>query len=579
MEAGSVTRKLAAILCADVEGYSRLMAMDEVGILRTLTGHRKLMGGLIAAGDGRVVGTAGDSVIAEFASVVSAVKCAVDIQEKLAERNAALPDEHKLLFRIGINLGDVIVQDEDLYGDGVNVAARLEALAEPGGVCISGSVYDQVKGKLPLPFDDLGPQRVKNIAEPVRTYRVRIAPQARSEALTLPDKPSIVVLPFENTSGDPEQEYFSDGITEDLITDLSKISALMVIARHSAFTYKRQPVKVQQVGRELGVRYVLEGSVRKAGNRVRITAQLIEAGTGGHLWAERYDRDLEDIFDLQDEVTQKIVAALEVKLTKGERQRRVQNETENLEAYDSLLRGCERFTRFTKEGVTEAKELYMRAIELDPTYAPAYAWLARTEVFEWISGWSEHRDRSLRRALELANKAVSLNDSLPLGHAILGWVYMWKKEHDRAIAEGEKAIALDPNDADAHVWLALSLNSAGRPEEALGLIEKAWRLNPRFPVLYLYAQGHAYFVMERYEDCISVLERGVLDSPNFLPNHLYLASCYGLLGREEEGRAEVAEMKRISPTYSLAYVQELDVFKDPRHSRRLVDGFLRVGLS
>src|SRR5712691_2392645 len=425
----SMERKLTAILSADVKGYSRLMGADEVATIRTLTVYREVMGALIQQHRGRVVDAPGDNLLAEFASVVDAVQCAVRTQQELKTRNVDLPPDRRMEFRIGINLGDVIVEGERIYGDGVNIAARLEGLAEAGGLCISGTVYDQVKTKLSLDYEELGAQVVKNIAEPVRVYRVHLEPRPaapavrqpkrlmatswrklalaalglvlilgggvtvwhltfrrpapagglpseRAAALPLPEKPSIAVLPFVNMSGDPEQEYFSDGMTEDLITDLSKLSGLFVIARNSVFTYKGKAVKPEQVSRELGVRYVLEGSVRKAGDRVRITAQLVEATTGYHRWADRYDRDLKDIFAVQEEISRKIVAALAVQLTPGEQARLGRKYTENLEAYDAYLRGREYLTRYTQETNGQARQMFEKAIALDPTFALAYALLS-----------------------------------------------------------------------------------------------------------------------------------------------------------------------------------------------------------
>src|SRR6266581_129379 len=446
-------RKLTAILSADVKGYSRLMGEDEEATIRTLTTYRQVMTTLIQQHRGRVVDSPGDNLLAEFASAVDAVRCAVDVQHELKVRNAELPDHRKMEFRIGINVGDVIVEGEKLYGDGVNIAARLEGLAEPGGICIAGTVYDQVKNKLALRYEYLGEQEVKNIAEPVRVWRVLLEPEvavsaveagssrskvqgpkSKSEsykhrsqwavvamiglllgvgtvvavrerflpapstqhltpntqpALAVPDKPSIVVLPFTNMSGDPEQEYFSDGMTEDLITDLSKLSGVFVIARNSVFTYKGKAVEVGEVSRRLGVRYLVEGSVRKAGNRVRINAQLVDATTGGHLWAERYDRELQDIFALQDEVTQKIVFALKIQLTPEEQARFRQAPTNNLDAYDSFLRGQTYFWRYTREANSQARQMFERAIELDPQYAGAYAVLGWTYLVEWLSQWSQ----------------------------------------------------------------------------------------------------------------------------------------------------------------------------------------------
>ncbi len=578
-----LSRKLVAVLHADVKGYSAMMGRDDEATVQRLSLYRQLFDELIGRHDGRIVDTAGDSVLAEFGSAVHAVRCAVEIQRGLESRNADLASADRMQFRIGVNLGDVVVKGNAIFGDGVNIAARLEALAEPGGICISGSIYEQVKSRLKFAFEDMGAQSVKNISELVRAYRfVPDAPAAGmrapqpSGALAIPDKPSIAVLPFDNMSGDPEQVYFSDGITEDIITDLSKISALFVIARNSSFSYKGSAVKVQQVSRELGVRFVLEGSVRKAGNRVRITAQLIDAQSGGHVWAERYDRDLEDIFTVQDEVTQMIVTALEVKLTQAERQHFSAKFTDNLEAYDCVLRAGEQFSLFTRHSVTRARTLYTRAIELDPGYATAFAGLAKVYLFEWITGWCQSREQTVHRAHELAKKAVSLDDDLWLGHAMLGWTSLWLAQHEQAIAEGERAIALDPNSADSRVWLAMSLSWAGRPEEGRRLIENAMRLNPHYPVLYLFALGHTYFMTERYDDAADALQRGIACNAEFLPNYVFLAATYALLNRKQEAQAAVEVLKRISPDYKMS--EGPGIFKNPRDTARLREGLRRAGL-
>ncbi len=427
MEPGSVERKLVAILASDIVGYSRLMGADDVGTLARLKAYRKdVIDPKIAEHHGRIVKTTGDGMLVEFASIVDAVQCATDIQGELAAKNADLPNDLKMEFRIGVNIGDVIVEGDDIYGDGVNVAARLEALAAPGGICIAGSVYEQVKKNLDVGYEFLGKQEVKNIAEPVSVFRVRIEPGAAappgatSEAVpgaptspAPPEKPSIVVLPFENMSGDPEQAYFSDGIVEDIITDLSHVSGLFVVARNSAFTYKGKIVKVQEVSRELGVRYVLEGSVRKAGNRVRINAQLIDGGTGGHIWAERYDRDLTDIFAVQDEVTRNIVSALAIELTRDEQGCLGRKGTDNLVAYDYFLRGREYAWRHTSETNAQARSMFARAIELDRKFAAAYAGLAYSHVLDYVNRWSESPRQSLEQAQEQTQTALGLNDSEP----------------------------------------------------------------------------------------------------------------------------------------------------------------------
>ncbi len=586
-----IERKLAAILSADVKGYSRLMGEDEVATIRTLTTYREVMSTFIRQYRGRVVDSPGDNLLAEFASVVDAVQCAVETQRELKARNAELPAERKMEFRIGINLGDVIIEGERIYGDGVNIAARLEGLAEAGSICISGIVYDQVETKLNflnLGYEYLGEQAVKNIAKPVPVYRVQVEPgQSSSTArgkgevtlslLTLPDKPSIAVLPFANMSGDLEQEYFSDGITEDLITDLSKLSGLFVISRNSVFLYKGKAVKPEQVSRELGVRYLLEGSVRKAGSRVRITAQLIDATTGYHLWAERYDRELQDIFALQDEVTQKIVAALEVKLTEGEQGRLGHAPTDNLEAYDCFLRGLEYHSQRTQEANAQARQMFERAIALDPEFAAAYAFLGRTYLMEVVYQWNQD-PQTQEKLFALGQQAVALDDSQPTAHETLGLAYLGKKQHAQAIAEAEKAVALDPNYADAYVTLAEILSFAGRPQEAMSLVEQAMRLNPRYPFSYLWALGHAYRLVGRLQEAIIALKRVVMRNPDQITAHVFLAVIYSELGREEEARAEVAEILRISPHYSLEVVRQRIPYKDPALLERQVAALRKAGL-
>jgi adenylate cyclase len=578
-------RKLTAILSADVKGYSRLMGDDEEATIRTLTTYREVLATSIHQHRGRVVDAPGDNLLAEFASAVDAVQCALEIQRELKARNAALPAERQMEFRLGLNVGDVVVEGERIYGDGVNIAARLEGLAEGGGICISGTVYDQIKNKLALAYDSLGEQAVKNIAEPVRVYRVQLQPRVvvpttspeQASTLALPDKPSIAVLPFTNLSGDPEQEYFSDGMTEDLITDLSKLSGLFVIARHSVFTYKGKAVEVAEVSRKLGVRYVVEGSVRKAGNRVRINAQLVDATTGGHLWAERYDRELQDIFALQDEVTQKIVFALKIQLTPEEQARFRQAPTDNLEAYDSFLRGQAYFWRFTREANVQARQLFEKAIELDPQYAGAYAVLSWFYLLEWAAQWSQD-PQTLAQGFALAQRAVVLNDSLPLAHTMLGVAYLWQKQHEQAIAEGERAITLGPNYADGYAWLGLSCNFAGRPEEAIEMGEKALRLNPHDPVFYLFIVGFAYRLRGRYEEAITAFKRVLSRNPNFLPARAHLFVAYSEFGQEAEARTEAAEMLRLSPNLSLEGVRQRLPFKDPAEVERCLVAGRKAGL-
>ncbi len=524
-------RKLAAIFSTDVAGYSRLMGDDEEATIRTLTAYRGMMTTLIQQYRGRVVDAPGDNLLAEFASVVDAVRCAVDIQQALKAKNDELPPHRQMRFRIGINVGNVIVEGERLYGDGVNIAARLESLAIPGGICLSDTVHDQVETKLPLQYEYQGEQSVKNIAKPVRVYRVQWQPTPtprptlsgeQPAPLPLPDKPSLAVLPFTNLSSDPEQEYFSDGLTEDLITDLSRLSGLFVIARHSIFTYKGKAVKVQEVSQELGVRYVLEGSVRKAGERVRITAQLIDATTGHHLWAERYDRPLQDLFALQDEIVQQIVTTLKLQLSLWEQGHLVRRTTTNLEAYDSFLRGAAYQFRFTKEAAAQARLLFEKALELDPRYAEAYAWLGWTYWIEWVSRWNADL-QSLERALALEQQALALDDSLPRAHSLLGFIYAQQQQYDQALAEGERAIALDPNNADSYAFHGEVLRFTGRPEDALRMLAQALRLNPRHPPLYLFFLGAAYNATGRHTEAVTTLKEYLSRSPNHQAAHFVLA--------------------------------------------------------
>jgi adenylate cyclase len=634
-------RKLTAILSADVKGYSRLMGEDEVATVRTLTAYREAMTTLVEHHRGRVVDSPGDNILAEFASVVDAVQCAVEIQQVLKARNAQLPENRRMEFRIGINLGDVIEEEGRIYGDGVNIAARLEGLAEPGGICISGTVYEHVRSKLTLWNEYLGEHSVKNIVEPVRVYRVLLEPEAAAEVgeekrvglrrwrwavvavvaalvlgvggfaiwnvflrpspsppsppaevvsqrtptLELPDRPSVAVLPFDNMSGDPEQEYFSDGLTEDLITDLSKISGLFVIARNSVFVYKGQAVDIQEVGQELGVRYVVEGSVRKANGTVRITAQLIDASTGGHLWAERYDRDLEDIFALQDDVVEQIVAALAVTLTEDEQESLVQNETDDLEAYDYAQRGWWYYHQLTKETNDQARVMFERAIDLDPQYAGAHAGLGFTYYEEWAELWSQD-PQSLERAFELATQALALDDSYAGAYTLLSHVYLWRMQHEQAIAELERALALEPNNADYHRDLAEVLVFAGRPQEAVGLVEDAMRLNPRYPATYPFTLGfaHAYLGFEdnspeHFEQAIAALKEAIEINPNLSGSHLIIAYAYYETGQEEEARNHIAQALEINPQLSVEALRGRIPFKDQGLPEAITDALRKTGLN
>ena len=575
-----MTRRLAAILSADVKGYSRLMGEDDVATVRTLTSHREMMTTLIGLHRGRVVDSPGDNLLAEFASVIDAVGCAVQLQEELKRRNADVPPARRMEFRIGINLGDVIVEEDRLYGDGVNIAARLESLADGGGICISGTVYDQVETKLAFRYDSMGEQAVKNIAKPVRVYRVlhgegeELTP-VHTTALPVPDKPSIAVLPFVNMSSDPEQEYFSDGITEDLITDLSKLSGLFVISRHSVLMYKGKAAKPAQVGAELGVRYLVEGSVRKAGTRVRITAQLIDVTTGYHRWAERYDRDVQDIFAVQDEVTRSIVSALEVTLTDNERSRLGRPLTNNVEAYDCYLRGLDLHERSTIETNELAQQLFAHAIALDPQFATAHAYLGWAHFAHWTMGWS-HDPHTLDLVQAAAEQAVALDPLLPVGHRLLGMVSLWKRHHDLAMVEVEQALALDPNDADTYASLGEICNFAGKPEETAPLIDTAMRLNPHYPPRYLWCLGHSYYLRKRYDEAIATFKRAVARNPELVSANGFLAITYGEMGLTAEAKAAGAATAQVSPQFSPLMIQERLPYKDPAVTERVLRALRQI---
>ena len=632
MNSQKVKRKLSAIFSADVKGYSRLMGEDEILTVRTIEDYRKTMAAIIQQHHGRVIDSPGDNLLAEFASVVDAVQSAVEIQKILKAKNIELPEQRRMEFRIGINLGDVIEEGDRIYGDGVNITARIEGLADPGGICLSGSAYEQIENKLALGYEYLGKHSVKNIAKPVKVYKIPLEPRAIRKkkpgmrrwkkaavvvvalivlgaiagvvwkfylsssktplkvasvermAFPLPKKPSIAVLPFDNLSGDPNQDYIADGISENIISALSKISEMLVIARNSTFTYKGKPVKVQQVAEELGVRYVLEGSAQKIGDRVRITAQLIDATTGHHLWSEKYDRDMKDLFALQDEITHKIIIELQVKLTEGEQARVSHKSTTNREAWSYAVRGLKLFERPSKENNAKAMELFERAVELDPGYVWAWVRLAWTHLVASKPGWSQFPFESFKKAVEIAQKALALNDSDPDVHALLGNVYLRQKRYKKAITEGKKSIALGPTNAQAHVLLAVSMNTVGRFDDAIELVKRAMRLHPYYPAYYLIWLGAAYRMTGRYEDALTaykqLLDRSRKGEFPIIGAHLFLAEVYVELGQEEKARTHAAEVLRLKPKFSLKRVSKLGTYryKDPAHLERRLNALRRAGL-
>jgi adenylate cyclase len=640
MTTQEVKRKLTAILSADVKGYSRLMGEDEEATVRTLNAYKEGMANLIQQHHGRVVDAPGDNMLAEFASVVDAVRCAVEIQKELKTRNDDLSENRRMEFRIGVNLGDVIEDGEQILGDGVNIAARLESLSEAGGICISGTAFDQVRSKLELGYGYLGEQSVKNIALPIRVYKVLMEPEAAGKvigekkakprqwqratiglvvavivvvaavaiwrlyfrttppldiaskekmAYPLPDKPSIAVLPFVNMGGDPEQAYFADGMTEDLITDLSKVAGLFVIARNSTFVYKGKATDIREVAKTLGVRYVLEGSVRRSGAEVRVNAQLIDATTGGHVWADRYDGDLKNIFAFQDKVTRNVVTALAVELTKDDRERVARRGTGNAQAYDVFLKGWQHYLRQTPEDFRVAIVHFKKAVELDPEYGRAYAalaatyWEASTRFWDEALGFRRHREARFQ-AEQFLTKAM--RDPTPLAHQVASAMLLNAQQHDEAIAEAKRAIASDPNDADGYVALAGVLSFTGRAQEALELVERAMRLNPHFPPRYLYQLGLAQFAMNRLDVAAASLERALALNPDDYWSQRLLLATYGLLGRREDASKLLEALKGKDRRGIVGHFDPLTIkamafwhpFASPADAARFAEGLRKAGV-
>jgi TolB-like protein/class 3 adenylate cyclase/thioredoxin-like negative regulator of GroEL len=608
-----VVRRLAAVLAADVVGYSRLMGVDEAGTLAALKSHRReLIEPRLAAHRGRIVKLMGDGLLAEFPSAVEAVQCAVELQQAMAARTRGVPEPRRIRYRIGINIGDVVVDGADIYGDGVNIAARLEALSDPGGVCVARGVVEQVRGKLDLTFEHLGDRQVKNIADRIGLYRVvlddkaaalaetasrvparaarrRVAyatavaalllavaatigwglwtfaltPTSLENAVPPPrDKPSIAVLPFANLSDDPDQEWFVDGMTEDLITDLSKVSGLVVIARNSTFTYKGRHAKAQDVARDLGVSHILEGSVRRAGDQVRINAQLIDAATAGHLWAERFDETMTSIFALQDRVTRRIVAGLAVTLTASEQQRLARRDTANVEAYEAFLRGWEHVRRFTPEDFAEARDLFEKAVELDPQYGRAYAALALVHYRAFELGWAKELGMGWNIARLRAGRYLerAWASPTPLAHRVASEIYVRALRSEDALEQAQRALALDPNDAENHVAMARALIFHGQPEEAVALMETAMRLEVHYPAEYLHLLGLAYFGTNRFEEAATTFQEALARNPANHRVRALLAASYAFLQRRDDARRAFAaymEAESIAHmTHTGAFTQE-----------------------
>ncbi len=578
-------RRLTTILVADVVGFSRQMAADEEGVVTRLRALRaEVIDPRITAAGGRLIKTMGDGFLIEFPSAVAAVRAALIIQTDMHERGAGDPEDRRLRLRMGINVGDIVIDGDDILGDGVNIAARLEPLAPAGGVCISRAVYEQVRGKVDAELVAMGARQLKNIPEPVDIWHIQVddaavasagpAAQSAAHRPQAMEQPSVAVLPFDNMSADPEQDYFADGITEDIITELSRLPALLVIARNSTFTYKGKATKVQDVCRDLGVRYVLEGSVRKAGQRVRVTAQLIDGGSGGHVWAERYDRDLADIFAVQDDVTEHIVRALKVQLTDSKLAPAARVEPENTDAYDCVLRAREQYRLFSKEGNKAAQELYAKAITLAPDYAEAYAGLAETQVQDWFFGVPE----ALDRAFTSAQTAERLDPALPLVYEALTSVHQFMRQHDKALAAAKRWLDVEPGNAAAYANFAGTLLFSGEPEPVEGLIEKAMRLDPFYPFYYPLYVGMAQFAMHRFADAAQSIRRSVTRNPHALPPQFFLAAAYGQLGEDALAREALAEARRISPDFSLDRARAVAVYRRPEHLDLVLEGLRKAGL-
>jgi adenylate cyclase len=590
----SMERRLAAILAADVVGYSRLMEHDEVGTLAALKSRRReILQPAVSKHHGRIVKLMGDGVLVEFGSAVNAVACAVELQQAMAAANADQPEDRHVVLRIGINLGDVMVEGSDLYGDGVNIAARLEGLAEPGRILVSGITYDYVKNKVSAGFDDLGTQTLKNIAEPVRTYRVTPSPRASVAAAGAPiDKPSIAVLPFTNMSGDVEQEYLSDGITEDIITELSRFRDLFVIARNSSFQYRGKAVDVRRVARELGVQYVIEGSVRKASDRLRITGQLIEASSGNHLWSERYDRDFDDVFAVQDDVVQMIVGTIMSRLESAGVERSRLKPTANLVAYDHILRANAELRAvlaadaYARRRTTHARTLIDRALALDPSFARAYAALAFAHLIEW---YYLGKEDDVDKAYVSAKSAIAFDSDDDLGHVMMGHACTYAKKHEEAIAHIEQALALNANDAEAMRVKGIYLSFIGRHDEAIAWFQNALRLNPFQRDLCREDLGMASYAARRYQEAANAFN-SIDRRPHWI--HAHLAAAYAKLGRTNDARAEIvrlqpwpapwdiqdAEKDVEFPNVPKALIAYLRCYRDPETFLDWIDGFRRAGL-
>ena len=588
MTEARIERRLAAIFAGDVVGYSRLMGADEEDTLHQLKSHRKdLVDPKITEHRGHIVKTTGDGILVEFVSVVDAVRCAVDIQRGMAERNADVRPDKRIEFRIGINVGDIISDASDIYGDGVNVAARLQTLAEPGGIIVSHNVYEQVRDKLSFGFEDMGEQTVKNIARPIGIHRVCIVDNAApimikgaavAKTAATSDRPSIAVLPFANMSGDPDQEYFADGISEDIITGLSKLRWFFVIARNSSFTYKGKAVDVKRAARELGVRYILEGGVRKGGNRVRITAQLIDAGTGNHIWADRYDGELTDVFELQDDITKKVVAAIEPKLLEAEAMRSQPRSSEDLDAWDLVTQANSLLCRLTRTDIDAAVTMLRSATSRYPDYSPAHSMLALALLYRAIPfGITESQDT--KEAALLASRAAKLDDGDPWAHLALGWLAsLTRRTHD-AVVEFQRALDINPNFAAAVSHLGHALALDGKSEEALPYLKQALRMSPHDPQNFLVytALAQAHYMAGRYDEAVDFSRKAVQQRPEFTGGYRIFVASLAQAGQLDDARAALQRLKSLQPDISIAWVEQNTPYR-PGPMAKVAEGLRKAGL-
>jgi adenylate cyclase len=586
-----VQRRLAAILAADVVGFSRLMETDEADTLARLQALRRdIVDPKIAAFSGRTVKLMGDGALVEFASAVDAVTCAIEIQKSVRDHDEGTPEDRRIRLRIGINVGDIMVDGDDIYGDGVNVASRIEALAEPGGIYISRAAFDQVRDKVPIAIETRGEQTVKNIARPIEVFCVLMekgtvaslvagTPAAAPQRPLLPASPSIAVLAFNNMSGDAEQAYFSDGISEDIITDLSKVSELHVIARNSSFVYKdKSAVSIPDVARELGVRYVLEGSVRKAGNRVRVTAQLIDSTTGGHVWADRFDRDLTDIFAVQDELTREIVAALKVSLTVDDQERLAHSRKINVDAYNLFLRAREKTLWGSKIGNIEARKLLDAAIAIEPDYSAAHAHIAFSHIVDYANGWTDNPELTLRIGSDLAARAVEMDDEEPEAHFALAMACTWNRDFDRAIAESERCLVLSPSMPNGYVVGARARIFAGDPLSAIDMFDAYMQVDPHYPHFVLHFLAEAHISLRQFDQAVGFLQQRLERDPDSKSAYILLASCYGHLGRMEEARAAWARVQSMDPGFDIESRRAYTPFKNSADFDIRVEGIRKAGL-